>query len=193
MVGGLLAASASLVLGGCATKEYVDQQVAGVQSQVTGIQGQVSNLQGQVAANSSALSEQNARIAKLDSDYQALAKADQLQGTKLAEETVHFRTGSARLSSADEQKLADLANRLKTENKPVHLEIHGYTDSTGREARNERLGASRADSVFAYLGKQGFPLNSMQMMSHGEDNPAASNDTSDGRAQNRRVVVSVLG
>jgi peptidoglycan-associated lipoprotein len=195
-------ALATLWLGGCATEGYVDKQVAGVQSQVSQVQAELQTTNQQVASNASKNSEQDSRIAQLDTDTkQAMARADEsyklAQGsfntTQLAQETVYFKTGSAKLTKEDQGKLDDLATRLKAENKNVRLEIHGYTDSQGGPNYNERLGSERADAVFAYLGKQGLPLNKMQMMSHGEDNPAAPNDNADGRKQNRRTVVEVVG
>ena len=55
-----------------------------------------------------------------------------------------------------------------------------------------RLGADRAEAVRRYLNKQGVALNRMATISYGEDEPVAPNNTRDGRAANRRVVVVVL-
>jgi outer membrane protein OmpA-like peptidoglycan-associated protein len=75
----------------------------------------------------------------------------------------------------------------------VYFEIEGHTDSTGSAASNERLGLERAEAVKAYLYEQHqVPLHKMNVISYGEEKPTAPNDTLEGRAQNRRVVVRVL-
>jgi outer membrane protein OmpA-like peptidoglycan-associated protein len=190
---------AALTLSGCATEEYVDKKVAALQSDVD---GKLNGMQQQVAANSAAISGHDQKLAQLDSatkaaqakaDAAALAASGQFQQAQLSTDTVYFETGSAKLSDDGKGKLTDLANRLKTENKNVHVELHGYTDSRGGLAYNDNLGSRRAESVYDFLESQGIPLNKMEMMSHGEEMPAAPNDTSDGRQQNRRVVIEVVG
>jgi outer membrane protein OmpA-like peptidoglycan-associated protein len=196
LIGGALML-AGLSLGGCATEEYVDKAVANVQTQVDGLNTKVAGIQQQVAANSAAIGDQNTKIAQLDSANQAnaakIAALDKFSGNQVAAETVNFETASAKLSPEDEAKLTDLANRLKTENKNVHVEIYGNTDNRGGVAYNDALGARRAEAVKQFLDKQGVPLNRMEMMSKGESDPKAPNDTKDGRAQNRRTDISVVG
>ena len=83
---------------------------------------------------------------------------------------------------------ADLAYGLQN-----NLEIEGHTDSTGSAELNERLGLERAESVKQYLYEQHqVPLHKINVISYGEEKPVAPNDTREGRAQNRRVVVRVL-
>ena len=75
----------------------------------------------------------------------------------------------------------------------VYFEIEGHTDSTGSERRNMQLGMQRAEMVKIYLYDQhNVPLHRISVRSFGEDRPAAPNDTAEGRAQNRRVVIRVL-
>jgi peptidoglycan-associated lipoprotein len=200
---GVVLGCATLGLGACATEGYVDKAVAGVQSQVTEQQAQLQNTNQQVASNTAAIGQHAGRLAKLDTDtQQALASAQdaqakydkgRFQDTQLASETIYFKSGSDKLSKEEQAKLTDLANRLKIQNKNVHVEVLGYADSRGGPGFNEKLAARRADSVYQFLGEQGLPLNTMEMMSHGENNPKAPNNTSDGRQQNRRVVISVMG
>ena len=74
-----------------------------------------------------------------------------------------------------------------------HVEIEGHTDSAGAATNNARLGMERADNARRYLHEaHQLPLHKMSIISYGEDRPAAPNDTAEGRAQNRRVVVRVL-
>ena len=72
------------------------------------------------------------------------------------------------------------------------IEIEGHTDSIGGAAFNLRLGMRRAETVQRYLYEQhNVPLHKMSVYSYGEERPAAPNDTAQGRAQNRRVVIRV--
>jgi outer membrane protein OmpA-like peptidoglycan-associated protein len=110
----------------------------------------------------------------------------------LSDDSVKFPTDMHSLSPEAEQRLAELAERLKGENRNVYLEIQGYTDASGDEAYNEQLGEARAEAVRRSLSLQGIALNRMATISYGEDMPVASNDTPEGRAQNRRVAIVVL-
>ena len=69
----------------------------------------------------------------------------------------------------------------------LHLHVEGYTDSEGTPARNARLSERRANAVKNYLLKKGLPAFRMDAKGYGSSNPIASNDTPEGRAQNRRV------
>ncbi len=192
-VGGALLLS-SLWLGGCATEDYVDTHIAAVR-------GEVANVQQQAAANSTKISEQDGRLARLDGQVQTVqARADDAyklaQGkftvAQVSEDSVHFKVGSAKLSDEDQDKLAALATRLKAEDKNVRLEINGHTDSSGSVGFNYRLAGKRAQTVYEYLANQGVPLNRMEMMAHGEDKPSGYNMTREGRTQNRRTDISVV-
>lgn len=73
------------------------------------------------------------------------------------------------------------------------VEIEGHTDATGSPSNNARLGMQRADNARRYLHEaHQLPLHKMGIISYGEDQPVAPNDTAAGRAQNRRVVLRVL-
>jgi len=73
------------------------------------------------------------------------------------------------------------------------LAIEGNTDSVGTEEFNQSLSEKRAEGVRAYLTKQGVPEASTTATGFGKSRPIASNDTSDGRQQNRRVELIVSG
>ncbi|MFT4092260.1 MAG: OmpA family protein [Niabella sp.] len=67
------------------------------------------------------------------------------------------------------------------------LEIQGYTDNTGTEKYNQALSERRASSVANYLGSHNIGLERMRTVGYGLNNPKYSNETAEGRAQNRRV------
>jgi outer membrane protein OmpA-like peptidoglycan-associated protein len=105
---------------------------------------------------------------------------------------VKFPVKAAALSPEAQARLAELATRLKTENQNVYLEIQGHTDARGSDQLNDKLGQDRAEAVRRYLNQQGIALNRMSTISYGKSTPVAPNDTPEGRAQNRRVVIIVL-
>lgn len=103
-----------------------------------------------------------------------------------------FPVDGSALSPEAEERLTTLLNQLKTQNKPVYIEIQGHTDSTGSDAYNQKLGMERAEAARLFLYKQGLPLSRIATISYGESAPVASNATPQGRAANRRVVLVVL-
>ncbi len=75
----------------------------------------------------------------------------------------------------------------------LNLRVEGYTDSTGTETYNQKLSEERSDSVRDFLLTQGLSPDTVTAMGYGEQYPVASNDTSSGRAMNRRVQIVVSG
>jgi len=75
--------------------------------------------------------------------------------------------------------------------KVVDIRVIGYTDSDGTEAYNMRLSIRRAEAVRDYMVSEGVAPSIIKVSGEGEANPIASNDTSEGRAQNRRVDIHV--
>ncbi len=93
----------------------------------------------------------------------------------------------------DARPILDAAIDVLQEEPGVDVAIEGYTDSTGTEQYNQRLSQRRAESVRGYLIDGGIPALRLTAVGYGELDPVASNDTEDGRAQNRRVELRVLG
>ena len=189
-VGALSAATvlAALAMSGCATKGFVRQQVATEDARVsqvndvaTGAQGAATQAQGTAK---DALDRANAA--------HKLAEGKFLYQVVLSDDSVKFPTDVHALSPEAQQRLNELADKLKMENQNVYLEIQGHTDARGSADYNDKLGEERADAVRRYLNQQGVALNRMSTISYGKDSPVAPNDTSQGRAQNRRVVIIVL-
>ncbi len=120
-------------------------------------------------------------------------------GTLITEVTINeaqggFGLARSELPDAARARLDQLIIQLQGAGQAAFIEIEGHTDNTGDETFNMQLGLRRADAVKNYLYEQhNVPLHKMNTISFGESRPAAPNDTSDGRAQNRRVVVKVRG
>jgi outer membrane protein OmpA-like peptidoglycan-associated protein len=103
---------------------------------------------------------------------------------------VLFATGSAELSADSKDLLADIANRLMSQNL-VSVKVTGFTDSVGSEASNQALSERRAQSVADFLEGQGVPAEKITQQGLGESNPVGDNATAEGRAANRRVEIAV--
>jgi len=73
----------------------------------------------------------------------------------------------------------------------LNVEIQGHTDSIGSAAYNLNLSQRRADSVRSYLVDKGVSAAALTAKGYGKTQPIASNDTAEGRAQNRRVAFAV--
>lgn len=122
-----------------------------------------------------------------------LAEGKLVFETVLSDEITNFGFKDAKLNDAAKQQLNNFANKLKSENKGVFIEIQGYTDSLGSSAVNRRLSRDRAQAVRDYLNQEaGIPLHRLAVAAYGESKPIADNTTKEGRSRNRRVVLVVL-
>ena len=111
----------------------------------------------------------------------------------LSEESGSFKFNAVELPDDAKAKIDQLVNQLKADPKGAFFEIEGHTDNVGPASINERIGLERAETVKRYLYEQHqIPLHRINVISYGEDKPAAKNNTRDGRAQNRRVVIRIL-
>ena len=111
----------------------------------------------------------------------------------LSEDQGNFKFGKTDLPDEAKARLDELVAQAKSDPKGIYIEIEGHTDNVGGKAFNEALGMERAEAVKRYLYEQHqVPLHKINVISYGEDKPVAPNNTRDGRAQNRRVVVRIL-
>ena len=116
--------------------------------------------------------------------------ADIFQGEKkLVLEGVNFETNSAKLTTGSLKILDHVAFSLKDWSE-VRVEIGGYTDSTGTESRNLELSQARADAVRDFLVNRGIDASRLVAKGYGESDPIANNESSRGRAKNRRVELT---
>ena len=111
----------------------------------------------------------------------------------LSEDQGNFKFGKTDLPDEAKARLDELVTQAKADPKGIYIEIEGHTDNVGGKSLNEKLGMERAEAVKRYLYEQHqVPLHKINVISYGEDKPVAPNNTRDGRAQNRRVVVRIL-
>lgn len=106
---------------------------------------------------------------------------------------VHFDTGRAALSPGDKDQLCAVATQAEATSNALILVV-GYTDSTGSDEVNQALSEKRAGSVINYLQQACHwkPWRMLTPTGMAKADPLASNDTPEGKAQNRRVSVNVL-
>ena len=100
-----------------------------------------------------------------------------------------FDFNKSALKPEGRAKLDDLVGKIKGISLEVIIAV-GHTDSVGSDAYNQSLSERRADSVRDYLISQGLEGSKISTSGRGESDPAASNDTADGRQQNRRVAIT---
>jgi OOP family OmpA-OmpF porin len=114
-----------------------------------------------------------------------ITKEDQ-EKIEFAIKNVNFRTARATLTNASRGILDDLAV-IMGKYPAYHLSIEGHTDNKGRAEFNQKLSADRAKACFDYLVSKGVPAERMSHQGFGPSRPIASNDTEEGRAENRRT------
>jgi len=123
---------------------------------------------------------------------QVLETKDTARGLIVSMPDVLFDINKSDLKSTARERLAKVAGILISY-PDIHVEVDGYTDSTGSLDLNERLSQARAESVRSYLTSQGVNSSTITAQGFGPNDPVASNETASGRQQNRRVELVVSG
>ncbi len=121
-----------------------------------------------------------------------LQTRDSARGLIVSMSDVLFDTGKYSLKPGAREKLAKVAGILLAY-PGLNIEVGGYTDNVGGDSMNQQLSENRASSVRDYLVQQGVAVNSVTSKGFGNTLPVASNDSSSGRQQNRRVELLVSG
>lgn len=121
-----------------------------------------------------------------------LETRDTARGLVVNMSDVLFDSGKYTLRPLAREKLAKISG-IVLAYPSLRLAVEGNTDSVGTEEFNQTLSENRAESVRSYLTAQGVPESSTSAQGFGKSRPIASNDTSDGRQQNRRVELVVSG
>ena len=104
---------------------------------------------------------------------------------------LHFATNKTRILSISEEALQDLYMYL-ARNPQVRIRIVGHTDNVGKDAANQKLSEGRANAVMADLIERGISADRLQAEGRGETQPIDTNDTEEGRQNNRRVEIEIL-
>jgi outer membrane protein OmpA-like peptidoglycan-associated protein len=121
-----------------------------------------------------------------------LETRDTARGLVVNMSDVLFDSGKYTLRPVAREKLAKISG-IVLAYPSLMLAVEGNTDSVGTEAYNQELSEQRAEGVRSYLTQQGVPESSTTATGFGKTRPIASNDTAEGRQQNRRVELVVSG
>ena len=196
-----------LSLTGCATKKWVNEQVAAY-GQVTNTK--IHEVQDSVEGNQKAISDLGAKQAALEADVAKLSATTQdalkrateaevlalgkfLYEVTVTDNGVMFGFDKHQLSDEAKASLDAFAEVVKAVEGHAYIEVQGHTDNIGSEKYNLKLGYQRAEQVMRYLNmEQGIPLFRMNVISYGEYKPMADNSTKDGRSSNRRVTLVAM-
>ena len=206
--------AAAILLAGCATSDpYGGQTQRSSTAMGTGIGAAIGAAAGALSGDGSTSRRDRALIgaavgaaagagvgAYMDRQEQQLR--NNLQGSRIEIDrrgddivlnmpsSVTFGFDSAELTSDARSALNEVANVL-TQYTDTRVNIAGHTDSTGDASYNQRLSERRAQSVGSYLSQNGVSSMRLNTMGYGANQPVASNATEHGRAQNRRVEITL--
>lgn len=129
------------------------------------------------------------------SDYNLINKTIELKnikvGSKIALRNIFFDVGKATLRSESNAELDRLVKLLK-DVPSLKVEISGHTDNTGSASLNEKLSQDRAEAVVNYLKGKGIKASRLKAKGYGSSRPVASNNTSEGRQENRRTEFEII-
>jgi outer membrane protein OmpA-like peptidoglycan-associated protein len=166
------------------TQQELEQQRAALEQQQQAMQQQQQEMTAahtKMAANKAAIEEANKRFGQLD-DYNILDEV-----------TVYFGNGKVALDPTYQPRLLQLAEKAKGTNGYM-IQVKGYASSAGSVALNQQLSEDRADNVTEFLQQQGHIALTRMLApgAMGESRQVGNDQTAEGQAQNRRVVVRVL-
>jgi OmpA-OmpF porin, OOP family len=178
------------------------QTAEAIQAGLTPTQAEVQTNAKNIQSNQQDIAASKVQIASnkqaIDANQQAIEAANQRfndltdYDTK-ASVTVYFASGSTAISAKDKDALTKLGQETSGL-KGYLVEVKGFADSSGNAAMNQKLSMERAQGVVAYLMQNcSIPVRHIVAPgAMGEADPAASNETAQGRSENRRVEVKVL-
>jgi outer membrane protein OmpA-like peptidoglycan-associated protein len=146
----------------------------------------------QLALDKEELAQEKEELAdRLQSALSEVAETrSSARGTIVSLPDILFDLNESSLKPEARLVLAKLAGILLIMD-DLNLRIEGHTDSTGTRGYNQRLSEARAASVRDFLLEQGVDVTRMIAVGYGPDRPVASNETADGRRQNRRVEIVI--
>jgi outer membrane protein OmpA-like peptidoglycan-associated protein len=169
------------------------QQVAAAEQQLSQQESALKKNAEQLEAERKARVEAEERAKAAMNSLAEVAKVkEDSRGTIITlDGAVLFASGQSTLLPIAEKTLSDVAKALLELPSQSRISVVGYTDSVGSSENNQRLSQQRAQSVRDFLVTRGVPSERLDAVGRGEEQPVASNDTPEGRANNRRVELIV--
>ncbi|HET7542915.1 MAG TPA: OmpA family protein [Polyangiaceae bacterium] len=173
--------------------ELQDKMRTSAVAQLGAERNQVNQLGSQLAQTQAGLSAAEARAARAMESLNKIAQVkEEARGMVITlSGQVLFVTGKSELLPAARDQLDQVAAALKDQGDLKPMVVEGYTDSVGSDATNLKLSKDRAEAVRSYLVSKGVSADKISAVGKGKANPVASNDTPEGRANNRRVEIVV--
>ena len=135
--------------------------------------------------------EAKARAQELLTDIEAALIEDDPSSVTINLTNVFFNVGSAELKDDSKYELDNIA-KIMSEYNDISVELSGHTDNTGDANANVVLSQSRAESVTRYLTGKGIASNRLRPVGYGQTRPADTNDTVEGRQNNRRIEMKII-
>ncbi len=181
-------------------RKNAEQQATDAQRSLAATWDNLSNARKEIASQQNQLQKSKAELEKA----QATAAAAMASLSKIAQVKeeqrgvvitldgqVLFVTGKAELLPIARDRLNQVAQSLKELDDDKLVSIDGFTDSRGADDTNMKLSQDRANAVRDYLVSQGVKTEKIRATGRGESSPIASNETPEGRANNRRVEIVI--
>jgi outer membrane protein OmpA-like peptidoglycan-associated protein len=188
-------------------RRNAEQQATEAQKTLAATWDNLSNARKEIAAQQTQIQKSKA---ELDAEKEARAKAEQSAAAAMAslskiaqvkeeqrgvvitlDGQVLFVTGKAELLPIAKDRLNQVAKSLKDLDDDKLVSVEGFTDSRGADDMNMKLSQDRANAVKDYLVSQGVKPEKLRSVGRGEGSPVASNETPEGRANNRRVEIVI--
>lgn len=172
------------------------------ESEIASTKGELQRMKSEMAVREQQLaSERNARLAAEARESEAMKKLADAAALNVKEESrgtvivlpgsVLFASGKYELTAAAQQKLTLVAGTIAPQAENHDIVVEGHTDSRGSREYNVELSQNRAQVVMNFLVARGVAAEAITAVGVGPDRPIASNDTRDGRQENRRVEIII--
>jgi outer membrane protein OmpA-like peptidoglycan-associated protein len=155
-------------------------------------QAERATQQAEKATQQAEYEKQELRARLLQQLNSILATRDSARGLVANMSDVLFRSGSFELLPGARERLAKVSG-IVLAYPTLHVAIEGHTDSIGADDYNQQLSEHRAQAVRDYFVQQGINSAAVEARGYGKTEPIASNDTAEGRQQNRRVELILSG
>jgi len=174
-------------------RRQAEGELEGTRSSLNSAQNTLSGTRMELSQERDArqAAERNAQAAMASLEQVARVKEEARGMVITLDGSVLFVSGKAELLPIARQKLDQVATALGDTGPEQKIVVEGHTDSNGGDASNLKLSQDRADAVRTYLIQKGVKTDRISSVGKGEASPVASNDTAEGRANNRRVEIIV--
>lgn len=174
-------------------RRNAEQQATEAQRTLAATWDNLNSARREIAAQQSQIQKGQAELAAAMASLNKIASVKEEQrGTVITlDGQVLFVTAKAELLPIARDRLNQVAKSLKELDDDKLVSIEGYTDSRGADDMNQKLSQDRANAVKDYLVSQGVKAEKVRAIGRGEASPVASNETAEGRANNRRVEIVV--